>query len=53
MEVFQKILIYLGLKKPDPDAPINFNIKVMHGINRISIVMFLICIVLLIIKFSS
>lgn len=50
MEILNKILIYLRLRKPDPDAPSNFNLKVMHGINRISILMFLFCVGLLIFK---
>jgi hypothetical protein len=29
-------------KKPDPNAPNNLNLRMMHGINKISIVMFLI-----------
>lgn len=28
-------------RKKDPDRPINFNLKVMHWINRIAILMFL------------
>jgi hypothetical protein len=28
-------------KKPDPSKPSNFNLKMMHGINKISILMFL------------
>jgi len=31
-------------KKPDPSDPTSFNLKMMHGINRISIVMFLFCV---------
>ncbi|MDN5202658.1 hypothetical protein QQ008_14815 [Fulvivirgaceae bacterium BMA10] len=27
-------------KKRDPDKPSNFNLRMMHGINRISIIMF-------------
>ncbi len=34
-------------KKPDPNKPTNVNIRMMHGINRISIVMFLICLVVI------
>jgi hypothetical protein len=30
-------------QKPKADAPNNLNIRMMHGINRISIIMFLIC----------
>lgn len=37
-------------KKPDPNAPNSFNLRVMHGINRISIVMFIFCLVVMIIR---
>lgn len=37
-------------KKSAPDAPNSFNLRVMHGINRISIVMFLICLIVMIIR---
>jgi hypothetical protein len=28
-------------RKPDPNAPSNINLRMMHGINKISIVVFL------------
>ena len=28
-------------RKPDPNAPTSFNLKMMHGINKISILVFL------------
>ena len=28
-------------KKPDPNKPTNINLRMMHGINKISILMFL------------
>ncbi|QRQ99996.1 DUF6728 family protein [Dyadobacter sandarakinus] len=37
-------------RKPDPNAPTSFNLRMMHGINRISIVMFLICLVVMIVR---
>ncbi|WP_101358585.1 DUF6728 family protein [Raineya orbicola] len=37
-------------KKHDPRYPINQNIRIMHGINRISIVMFLICLVVIFVR---
>lgn len=37
-------------RKKDPSRPSNFNIKVMHGINRISIVIFLLGVIFLIVK---
>jgi hypothetical protein len=39
-------------RKNDPDRPKNFNISAMHTINKISILMFLIGIIMLIIKLS-
>lgn len=50
---------YLGLgevfgyffRKADPNRKSNFNLKVMHGINKISIIIFLIGIVFLISKY--
>ncbi|MBO0939665.1 hypothetical protein J2I47_24170 [Fibrella sp. HMF5335] len=35
-------------RKPDPSKPSNVNLRMMHGINRISIVMFLICVLVMI-----
>ncbi|MFC0182609.1 hypothetical protein SAMN04515674_101571 [Pseudarcicella hirudinis] len=35
-------------RKPDPNKPTNFNIRTMHVINKISIVMFLICLIVMI-----
>ena len=40
-------------RKKDPNRPSNFNIRVMHGINKISIVMFLIALTVMIIRFIS
>jgi hypothetical protein len=37
-------------QKPDPSKPTNFNLRMMHGINKISIIMFLFAIVVWIIK---
>jgi len=37
-------------KKPDPNDPTSFNLKMMHGINRISIVMFLFCVAVMVFR---
>jgi hypothetical protein len=37
-------------RKKDPNRPTNFNIKTMHFINKLSILMFLVGIVVLIIR---
>ncbi|MCX6194501.1 MAG: hypothetical protein NTX34_08495 [Cytophagales bacterium] len=34
-------------KKPKPGAPSNFNIRAMHTINKISILMFIICLLVM------
>jgi hypothetical protein len=34
-------------KKPDPDAPTSFNLRMMHGINKISILMFLVALIVM------
>jgi len=51
MEVIKKIIGYINIfKKRDPDAPHSMNLKFMHGINRISIFMFLGAIIYLILR---
>jgi hypothetical protein len=37
-------------RKKDPSRPSNINIKMMHGINKISIIVFLLGIIFLILK---
>jgi len=37
-------------RKKDPSRPSNFNIKVMHGINKFSIIVFLAAVIYLILK---
>ena len=40
-------------RKKDPDRKSNFNLKMMHGINKVSIIMFLICLIVIISRFIS
>jgi hypothetical protein len=53
---WQRLLYYLNpltmFRKDKGDRP-NINLKMMHGINRISIFLFLICMVLLIIRWVT
>jgi hypothetical protein len=49
---FKEVLTYYFRKK-DPDRPTNINLKMMHGINKISILMFLFCVVVMIVRFIS
>jgi hypothetical protein len=52
MKTLQKFVSYITFWKPRPaDEPSSFNLKMMHGINRISILMFIIAIIVMIIKF--
>jgi hypothetical protein len=41
---------YLYLKKKDPDAPDTQWVRYMHGINRISLLMFLVGLIILAVK---
>jgi len=37
-------------RKPNPDHKPNLNLKMMHGINKISMLMFLVCVVVIIVR---
>jgi hypothetical protein len=37
-------------RKKDPSRPTNINIKMMHGVNKISIIVFLLGVIFLIVK---
>ncbi|MCW3089600.1 MAG: hypothetical protein JWP81_669 [Ferruginibacter sp.] len=50
MGVWSQVAQYLYLKKKDPNAPNTKFVKYMHGINRISIFLFLAGMIILIIK---
>jgi len=50
MGIWKQIGEYLFLRKKDPDAPDSNFIRKMHGINRISIFLFLIAIIIMVIK---
>ena len=52
--IFAKIWAYLTFKKPDPNAtPPNFSLRAMHLINKISILLFLVGMIILITKWLS
>lgn len=51
MGFFRQVAEYLYIKKRDPDAPRDTNIKLMHGMNRISLLVFLAALVFMLIKF--
>jgi hypothetical protein len=48
--MWQQILRYFYLAKKDPSAPDNTNVKLMHGMNRISIFMFLFALIVMLIR---
>lgn len=48
--IWQQVLTYFYIKKRDPDEPHNTSIKFMHGMNRISLFMFLIAVIVMIIR---
>ncbi len=50
MGILKQIAEYLYLKKKDPDSPTSDWIKKMHGINRLSILLFLAAIIFMIVK---
>ena len=50
MGVWRQIEEYLYIKKRDPNAPRSSWMRYMHGINRISIFMFLAAILIMIIR---
>jgi hypothetical protein len=50
MGILRQLAEYLYIKKRDPNAPHTQWMKYMHGINRISIFMFLLAMIILIVK---
>ena len=50
MGVLRQIAEYLFIKKRDPNAPHTQWMKYMHGINRISIFLFLIALIIMFLK---
>lgn len=51
MGMLRQIAEYLYIKKKDPNAPRDVYFRMMHGINRISIFMFLISLIIILIRF--
>lgn len=51
MEVINKIFGYINIfKKKEAHAPTSLNLRFMHGINRISILMFLAAVIYMIVR---
>jgi len=52
MGVLRQIAEYLYIKKRDPNKPNTQWMKYMHGINRISLFMFIIAVLIMILKLT-
>lgn len=52
MGVFKQLGEYLYLRKPDPGRPKTRFVKYMHGINRLSLLLFLLSLIILVIKLT-
>lgn len=50
MGVLKQIAEYLYIKKPDPDRPKTSFVRYMHGINRLSILLFLLALIIMLIR---
>jgi hypothetical protein len=50
MGILKQMAEYLYLKKKDPNAPRTQWMKYMHGINRLSILLFLLAMIILAVK---
>ncbi len=50
MSVIKQLAEYLYIRKPDPNRPKTQWIKYMHGINRISILLFILALIILAVK---
>jgi len=50
MGILRQVAEYLFIKRKDPAAPRTFNIKAMHFINRLSILLFILAMIILAVK---
>jgi len=50
MGILRQIAEYLYLKKKDPNSPDTQGVKYMHGINRLSIILFLLAMIIIVVK---
>ncbi|WP_317126735.1 DUF6728 family protein [Chitinophaga silvatica] len=49
--IFKQILRYFYIGKKDPNAPKSTYLSMMHGMNRISIILFLLALILMLVRF--
>ncbi len=52
MGIWNQIAQYLYLKKKDPNTPNTSFVKYMHGINRLSILLFLFAMIIIITRLA-
>ncbi|HEU4901342.1 MAG TPA: DUF6728 family protein [Flavisolibacter sp.] len=52
MGVWKQLAEYLYLRKPDPDRPKTRFVKYMHGINRLSLLLFIVALIVLVIRLT-
>lgn len=50
MGFLRQVAEYLYLRKPDPDRPKTQWVKYMHGINRLSLLLFLVALFVMLIR---
>jgi len=50
---WQQILEYLYIKKKDPEANKGINVKLMHGMNKISLIVFLFALIVVLYRFFT
>jgi hypothetical protein len=50
MGVIKQIAEYLYIRKPDPERPKSNFVRYMHGINRISLLLFLLALIIMAIR---
>jgi hypothetical protein len=50
MGILKQMAEYLYLRKPDPNRPKSDFVKYMHGINRLSLILFIMALIILVIK---
>jgi len=48
--MWQQILTYFYLRKRNPNDPKNITVKAMHGMNRISLFMFLVALIVMLVR---
>lgn len=51
MGIWRQLAEYLFIKKKDPNKPVSFNTRLMHGMNRISILVFLVCLLIILLRY--